>query len=106
MYNKISAIIKGFVIGFLSTFVAVCAFAQASINPQQTIVNLNKAYEDELNSSHRYELFSQKAQKENLKQIAKLFNALSKSENIHGNSRAGNVNCQWQFAGAAPEPVR
>lgn len=86
MYNKISAIIKGFLIGLLSSFLAICAFAQTSILPQQTIINLNKAYKDELTGAKQYELSAKKAEEENLKQVAKLFKALSKSESVHENN--------------------
>lgn len=57
----------------------VCYGQQAN----QTLANLEKAYQAESNATRRYEMFAQKASEENLEQIAKLFRAVSKSESIH-----------------------
>lgn len=53
------------------------------VNPEKTIANLRAAYIAEINASRRYELYSKKAQEEGYPEIAKLFRAISKSEDIH-----------------------
>ncbi|WP_161888278.1 rubrerythrin family protein [Pontibacter russatus] len=49
----------------------------------QTLDNLQKAYQAEANASRRYEMFAKKAAEENHKQIAHLFQAVSRSESVH-----------------------
>lgn len=49
----------------------------------QSLENLQKAYQAEANASRRYEMFAKKATEENHEQIAKLFRAVSKSESVH-----------------------
>jgi rubrerythrin len=55
----------------------------ASSVPQQTIKNLNAAFQGESNASNRYAAFAKKAESEGLVQVAKLFRATSASEAIH-----------------------
>jgi rubrerythrin len=49
----------------------------------ETIKNLNTAYRGESNAHHRYALFAEKAEKDGFPQVAKLFRAASRSEQIH-----------------------
>lgn len=51
--------------------------------PEKTIANLKWAYEKELTASVRYAAYALKAQEEGYEAIAKLFNAVSKSDGIH-----------------------
>jgi len=53
-----------------------------------TIGNLNKAYGKSVNRQKLYTLFSAQAQKEKRKEIARLFLALARSEQIHAGSHA------------------
>lgn len=55
----------------------------ASSVPQQTIKNLNTAFQGESNASNRYAAFAKKAESEGFGQVAKLFRAASASEAIH-----------------------
>ena len=67
-------------ITLLTFLIPMCVFAATY---QQTLVNLNKAMQGEANASHRYQLYSQKAESEGYTQIAKLFKAISMAESIH-----------------------
>lgn len=55
---------------------------QAAV-PDQTIKNLNAAYQGESNAAHRYTLFAEKADAEGYGQVARLFRAAAKAESIH-----------------------
>jgi rubrerythrin len=50
---------------------------------QQTLDNLNTAFQGESNAAHRYEAFAKKADAEGHAQTARLFRAASKAESIH-----------------------
>jgi rubrerythrin len=50
---------------------------------QQTLDNLNAAFQGESNAAHRYEAFSKKAEAEGHTQAARLFRAAAKAESIH-----------------------
>lgn len=50
---------------------------------QQTLQNLNAAYQGESNAAARYAKFAQKADEEGYPQVAKLFRAASGAESIH-----------------------
>jgi rubrerythrin len=50
---------------------------------EQTLKNLNAAFQGESNASHRYAQFAEKAQAEGYAQVAKLFRATSAAEAIH-----------------------
>lgn len=82
MNKKIFIISICLMVNFFSIFIAVSAFAVVT----KTIDNLNFAYKGETNASHKYELFAQKADEENYKQVAKLFRAVSMAESIHRNN--------------------
>lgn len=62
---------------------ALLPVSAASSVPQQTIKNLNTAFQGESNASNRYAAFAQKAESEGFAQVAKLFRATSASEAIH-----------------------
>ena len=50
---------------------------------QQTLDNLNAAFQGESNAAHRYEAFAKKADTEGHSQSARLFRAAAKAESIH-----------------------
>ncbi len=50
---------------------------------QQTLNNLNTAFQGESNAAHRYEAFAKKAETEGYAYAAHLFRAASKAESIH-----------------------
>jgi rubrerythrin len=52
----------------------------------KTIENLLAAYKGEMTASAKYAAFAQKAKEEGFPQVAILFEAASKAENIHGNN--------------------
>jgi rubrerythrin len=56
--------------------------AQAKVS-QQTLDNLNAAFQGESNAAHRYEAFAKKADAEGHGQAARLFRAAAKAESIH-----------------------
>jgi rubrerythrin len=59
--------------------------ANAAVS-QQTITNLNTAFQGESNAAHRYELFARKADTEGYAQVAKLFRAAAMAESVHRDS--------------------
>lgn len=54
--------------------------------PDQTIKNLNSAFQGESNAAHRYALFAEKADQDGYAQVAKLFRAAARAESIHRDS--------------------
>lgn len=63
---------------------ALAAFTTAQANvSQQTLDNLNTAFQGESNASHRYEGFAKKADSEGHAYVARLFRAAAKAESIH-----------------------
>jgi len=50
---------------------------------QQTLDNLNTAFQGESNAAHRYEAFARKADAEGHTQAARLFRAAARAESIH-----------------------
>ena len=56
--------------------------AQAKVS-QQTLDNLNAAFQGESNAAHRYEAYARKADAEGYAQAARLFRAATKAESIH-----------------------
>lgn len=50
---------------------------------EQTLRNLNTAFQGESNAANRYAIFAQKADEEGFAQVAKLFRAASAAEAIH-----------------------
>ena len=55
---------------------------QAKVS-QQTLNNLNAAFQGESNAAHRYEAFAKKADADGYSQAARLFRAASRAESIH-----------------------
>lgn len=62
--------------------VALSGVASAKVS-EQTLKNLNAAYQGESNASNRYALFAKEADREGNAQVAKLFRAASAAEAIH-----------------------
>jgi rubrerythrin len=61
---------------------AVVIPVQAKVS-QQTLNNLNAAFQGESNAAHRYEAFAKKADADGYSQAARLFRAASRAESIH-----------------------
>jgi rubrerythrin len=55
---------------------------QAKVS-QQTLNNLNAAFQGESNAAHRYEAFAKQADADGYSQAARLFRAASRAESIH-----------------------
>lgn len=71
----------------LSTLLAAAVVAalpslQAKVS-QQTLDNLNAAFQGESNAAHRYTEFAAKAQAEGYSQAARLFRAAARAESVH-----------------------
>lgn len=68
-----------------AAIIAAVTPAQAEVS-QQTIDNLNAAFQGESNAAHRYETFAKKADEEGYTYVAHLFRAASRAESIHRES--------------------
>ena len=73
---------KHFIILIGAALVAAVIPAQAKVS-QQTLDNLNAAFQGESNAAHRYEAFAKKADTEGYAQAARLFRAAARAETIH-----------------------
>ncbi len=71
-----------YIVTTIGAALLAAASAQAIVS-QQTLDNLNAAFQGESNAAHRYEAFSKKAQGEGYTQAAKLFRAAAQAESIH-----------------------
>jgi len=60
----------------------------SSTASQQTIANLNAAFQGESNASHKYQAFAKKAAAEGYAYEARLFRAASRAESIHAQNHA------------------
>lgn len=69
--------------GVLAVGLSLVSPARAAATAPETIKNLNAAYQGESNAANRYKLFAEAAEKEGYAQVAKLFRAASKAEQIH-----------------------
>lgn len=69
---------------------ASAASTQAKAS-EQTIKNLNAAYQGESNASNRYAKFAEKADAEGYRQVAKLFRAASAAEAIHRDTHKATI---------------
>jgi len=69
----------------LAVAIALTAFAGSAFAAvsDQTIKNLNTAFQGESNAANRYAIFAKKADQEGYPQVAKLFRAASAAEAIH-----------------------
>ncbi len=65
-----------------AALVAAVIPAQAKVS-QQTLDNLNAAFQGESNAAQRYEAFAKKADAEGNAQAARLFRAAARAESIH-----------------------
>lgn len=80
----------------LSLF-AVAAMLSGLSNPasaavsQQTLQNLNAAYQGESNAAVRYAQFARKADEEGYPQVAHLFRAASEAESIHRDTHKATI---------------
>ena len=68
-----------------AAFLAAANPAQAKVS-QQTLDNLNAAFQGESNAAHRYEAFAQKADAEGFAYASKLFRAAARAESVHRDS--------------------
>lgn len=75
---------SSFILLIGAAFAAVTT-AQATVS-QQTLDNLNAAFQGESNAAHRYEVFAQMADNEGYAYAARLFRAAARAEGIHRNS--------------------
>jgi rubrerythrin len=73
-----------------AALVAAVIPAQAKVS-QQTLDNLNAAFQGESNASLRYEAFAKKADAEGYLQAARLFRAASRAEAIHKESHKAAI---------------
>jgi rubrerythrin len=81
-----------------AALVAAVIPAQAKVS-QQTLDNLNTAFQGESNAAHRYAAFAKQADAEGHAQAARLFRAAARAESIHKENHkkailalGGNVN--------------
>lgn len=65
--------------------------ARGASDMPETINNLKSAYQDEANAHERYALFAKKADEEGFHQVAKLFRAASRSEQVHRDNHKAAV---------------
>ncbi len=73
---------KKSIILLIGAAIAAVNIAQASVS-QQTLDNLNTAFQGESNASHRYEAFAKKADAEGHAYAGRLFRAAAKAEAVH-----------------------
>jgi rubrerythrin len=79
---------------FLPALIAACAISTSAIAASasaETLKNLNTAFRDESNASHRYQVFAEKAAAEGHSQVAKLFRAASAAEAIHRDTHQATI---------------
>lgn len=81
-------LIRPTVLVLLVTF-ALAAFAAGPQSP--TLANLQAAYNGESNAHARYLAFAQKADAEGYGEVASLFRAAAKAEEIHANNHAAVI---------------
>ena len=81
---------------------ALAISAQGTTTPTETLKNLDTAYQGEANAHERYALFAKKADEEGFPQVAKLFRAASRSEEIHRNAHKEAIE---KLGGTVPEIV-
>jgi rubrerythrin len=68
---------------FASGIIMLSGCQHKQAKDSQTIRNLISAFGNEVNASAQYSAFASRAKDDNYLQIANLFNAVAKSENIH-----------------------
>jgi rubrerythrin len=67
---------------------AAVAIKESTAKPTTTLENLHEAFNGESNASYRYMAFASKADMECYGQVASLFRAASKAEEIHAHNHA------------------
>ena len=67
---------------------AVVAIKESTGKATATLANLQEAFNGESNASHRYMAFASKADAEGYGQVASLFRAASKAEELHARNHA------------------
>ena len=73
-------------VGLLTCF--ACSSYAAEAKESATLANLQKAYDGESNAHARYLAFAKKADEEGYGQVASLFRAAAKAEEVHFNAHA------------------
>ena len=73
-------------VGLLTSF--ACLSYAAEAKESATLANLQKAYDGESNAHARYLAFAKKADEEGYGQVASLFRAAAKAEEVHFNAHA------------------
>lgn len=73
-----------------AVLIAAVTSVQAKVS-QQTLDNLNAAFQGESNAAHRYEAFAAKADAEGHAYAARLFRAAAKAETIHLNNHKKTI---------------
>jgi rubrerythrin len=68
-----------------------CASNQADANSKATLANLQAAYNGESNAHARYLAFAQKADEEGYAQVASLFRATARAEQVHYEHEAAAI---------------
>lgn len=74
---------------YVGKFVSILLLSAASLSAngiQETLANLNTAFQGESNAQNRYTLFAKQADTEGYPMVAKLFRAAAKAEGIHRNA--------------------
>jgi rubrerythrin len=89
---------KRTILCLLLCIAAIAVFA----GPDKTIENLKAAFRGESTASAKYAAYAEQARKENMQQIAILFEATSKAEAIH----ALNHKAVLEKLGVKPEPFK
>ena len=86
---------------FLTMFVIAGYLTSQAVNADttKTLTNLQAAYNGESNAHARYLAFAQKAEAEGYAQVASLFRAAARAEEIHASNHAAVI----KKLGAAPE---
>jgi len=78
---------------------AVVARSHSTGETAATLDNLQEAFNGESNAHHRYAAFAKKADEEGYRQVASLFRAASRAEEIHANNHAAVI----RLLGAEPK---
>lgn len=82
----------------IAVCLVMCVAAAAFAVPQKTLANLQTAYNGESNANARYTAFALKADEDGYPQVAALFRAAAKAEEIHAKNHAVAI----KELGAAP----
>lgn len=107
-------IVNLFLIAAMAVFIASCGGNKQNADNKdqqdtvkkvnQTVENLKAALQGETTASAKYAAFSNKAAEEGFTQIATLFNATSKSENIHAANHKKVLEQMGEVVEVTPEP--